>query len=89
MRAAAIAAAAIALGALPVGSARAESVDLRDWYRRAEALVRSLAGEAPAADREVIVPPGNNIDPKMAHVPPQPQGTMRIIIPPAETGRRP
>ena len=79
---------AVALLALSAGPAPADGLDSRDWYRRAEALVRSLVGLAPADDREVIAAPGN-IDPKMAHVPPEPHGTMRIIVPPGGVGGRP
>lgn len=87
MRPTALAAASIVLGALPIGMAYAEHPLAGDWWRRAGALVQSLAGPAWAADPEIIAPPGN-IDPNMALVPPR-QGTMRIIVPPAGVGRRP
>jgi hypothetical protein len=61
------------------GAARAESLDVSDWYRQIEALVQSLIGEQPA-DHEIITPPGN-IDPQMALVPPS-DGRMRVIVPP-------
>jgi len=78
--------AALALAAISAGVAHADALDARDLYRRAEAVVQSLAGAlagGPAADREVIAPPGN-IDPQMALSPPQPRGAMRVITPPGK-----
>lgn len=82
-----IASAAVGLAAISAGVAHAEALDARDLYHRAEALVQSLIGEH-AADHEVIAPP-ENIDPKMALLPPLPPGAMRIITPPGSSGRRP
>jgi hypothetical protein len=79
MRAAALL--AVAIAATPVAAARADSIDLRDLYREAQALVRSLAGPGQGSGREIIEPPGN-IDPKMAFAPPGPRGTLRIVRPP-------
>jgi hypothetical protein len=87
MRATALAAISIALGVLPNASARAELPYAADLWRRVEALVQSFAGAGGAADREVIAPPAG-IDPRMALVPPS-HGTMRVIVPPGEAGRRP
>ncbi len=92
MRATAFAAATIALAAIPLGVAHGDSVESRAWCwnwpqdvtRRAAALVQSLVArpaDPEVADPEVIAPRAD-IDPQMAFVPPQPQGTMRIIVPP-------
>ena len=78
MRAAGLIAAAVL--AAPIAGAHAEGLDLRDVYRRTEALVQSLIGGDRG--REVIAPPGH-IDPKMAFEPPHASGTMRIIRPSA------
>lgn len=86
MRFTAVAAVSIALGALSIDAAHAERLDAADWFRRAEALVQALVGAA-RDDREIIAPP-SDLDPKMALVPPL-HGTMRIIVPPGEAGRRP
>jgi hypothetical protein len=64
--------------AAPIAGARADGIDLRDLYRRTEALVQSLTGQG--SGREVIAPPGN-IDPKMAFAPPVHSGTMQVIRP--------
>jgi hypothetical protein len=74
--------AAIVFVAVSAGVAHAEALDAQDLYRRAEALVQSLFG-GPAADHEIIAPPGH-IDSRMALVPPQPGGTMRMIVPPGK-----
>jgi hypothetical protein len=76
---------AVAILAAPVAGARADGFDLRDLYRRTEALVRSVVG--PHSGPEVIAPPGN-IDPKMAFEPPRPAGTMRVIRPPEPSEQR-
>ena len=72
--------------AAPIAGARADGIDLRDLYRRTEALVQSLTGQG--SGREVIAPPGN-IDPKMAFEPPRATGTMRVIRPPERSEQRP
>jgi hypothetical protein len=64
--------------AAPIAGARADGIDLRDLYRRTEALVQSLTGQD--SGREVIAPPGN-IDPKMAFAPPGHSGMMQVIRP--------
>jgi hypothetical protein len=70
--------AAIVLVALAGGRADAETFDVHDLYRKAEALAQSLFRPGPA-DREVIKPSGS-IDPRMALAPP-PGGTMRLVEP--------
>jgi hypothetical protein len=69
---------AVAILGVPIAGARADGFNLRDLYRRTEALVRSAVGQEPS--RDVIVPPGD-IDPKMAFAPPQQLGTMQVIRP--------
>jgi hypothetical protein len=81
-----IAFAVIALAAVSASQARAEMLDPRDLYQRAEALVQSLIG-GRAADPEMITPPGN-IDPRMALLPPRPPGTLRLIAPPDRPTQR-
>lgn len=76
MRAAGLLAAAIL--AVPIAGARADGFDLRDLYRRTEALVRSAVGQGHS--RDVIAPPVG-IDPKMVFAPPQQVGAMRVIRP--------
>jgi hypothetical protein len=85
MRAAALI--AVAILAIPVAGARADSFDVGDLYRRTEALAQSLLGPGPGRGREVIAPPGN-IDPKMAFEPPGVAGTMRVIRPPERPEQR-
>ena len=85
MRAAALI--AVAILAIPVAGARADSFDVGDLYRRTEALAQSLLGPGQDRGREVIAPPGN-IDPKMAFEPPDFSGTMRVIRPPERLEQR-
>lgn len=77
--------AAILIAAIPIG-ARADSSSFGDWYRKAVTMAHSLIDDGAASDREVIAPPGN-VDPDMVIGPKQPQGTMRVIPPPANSGR--
>lgn len=85
MRAAALI--SVAILAILVTDARADSFDLGDLYRRTEALAQSLLGPGQDRGREVIAPPGN-IDPKMAFEPPGGAGTMRVIRPPERPEQR-
>ena len=78
---------AVAILAAPLASARAESFDVEDLYRRTRAMIEALIGPGQRGGGEVIAPPGN-VDPKMAFEPPRPAGTMRIIRPPERPEQR-
>ena len=82
-----LAAAAIALGVLSNGAARADAFAPGEWVRPGEALLRSLVSGFSASDPEVIAPPVN-FDPQMVLVPPGPQPPMRIVVPPGSGWRR-
>lgn len=84
----AIAIAATSIGAASIGTARAQGCGDWEWCRRGQALVQSLLGQPPAPSPEIIEPPAD-IDPQMAFAPPDPQGTMRVIRPPASADRQP
>jgi hypothetical protein len=79
---------AVAITAIPLASARADGFDVRDLYRRTQAMIESLADPGQGRGPEVIAPPGN-IDPKMAFEPPRATGTMRVIRPPERSEQRP
>ena len=70
--------AAVVLVAVAGGPGHAESLNVHDLYRKAEAAVQSLLAPPPV-DREVIKAP-DSVDSKMALAPPA-GGTMRLLEP--------
>ena len=79
---------AVAIAAMPVAGAHADGVDVRELYRRTQAMIESVVDPAQGRGPEVIAPPGN-IDPKMAFEPPRPAGAMRVIRPPEPFAQQP
>lgn len=73
---------AVLLLAVSATDTRADSIDPRDWYSKVQSLARSLL-QPHRSNREVITPP-QDMDSKMALVPPAAGPRMPVIAPRSE-----